>query len=93
MTVPLCFTVVTSADPQAVLRVLGLFAQRDQVPRDVAARRVGEEMHIRVEMEEMSEEAANILCWKMRQIVCVRQAEWAVTDNVTRLLAGMGGRG
>lgn len=87
---PLCFSIVASADPQAVLRILGLFAQRHHVPRDMAARRVVDDMHIRIEMEGLDDGAADILCWKLRQIVCVKTAEWAVLTNVARLVAGAG---
>ncbi|MCC2601592.1 hypothetical protein [Sphingopyxis yananensis] len=91
MSPPISFAAKASADPQVMLRILGLFAQRYRVPRYVSAVKVGEALHISLEVDELSEEAAEILCWKMQQIVSVRQAEWAVMTNVTRLLVGVGG--
>lgn len=87
---PIGFAVRAKADPQAMLRIVGLFAQRHQVPRHISALKVGDDLHISTEVEELSEEAADILCWKIRQIVCVQKAEWALMTNVTRLAVGAG---
>ena len=71
---PSLFAVRTSADPQVMLRVAGLFAQRDLVPEQICCRRVGEYLLIDIEIVLENDQTAQILLQKIRSLVHVERA-------------------
>lgn len=76
MTLRFTATAKVGADPQIVLRILGLLAQRYGSPHKVQAEQQGDDVHIMVEVTGMGGASAQISCCKMEQMVAVVQAEW-----------------
>ncbi len=76
------FTVTASAEPGTLIRVLGLFAVRDLVPRFVSCVRELDLLRIEVEVGAVDDDIGQVLAAKLRQII-------AVTDvALTRHAAG-----
>lgn len=68
------FAIRAEADPQVLMRIVGLFAQRSIVPELVTCRRSGERLEIAVEAVLASDEAAERLLEKLRAIVLIGDA-------------------
>lgn len=68
------FAVRAAQDPQVMLRVAGLFAQRSVVPRQLSCRTSGSSLLIDVEVALERPEIARLLLEKIRSIVCVERA-------------------
>lgn len=75
------FQVLAEADPQVLLRVLGLFAQRSIVPSDVAMTTKGGRMHIDLRQAGLSEAAAAIISAKLHSIPLVSTVELQLIEN------------
>lgn len=65
------FAVRAAQEPQVMLRVAGLFAQRNIIPRQLCCRTSGSWLLIDVEVRLESGAVAQLLLEKMRSIVCV----------------------
>jgi hypothetical protein len=70
------------ADPQVVMRIIGLFTQRYMMPHKMLAEQRGDEMDILVEVDGVSDHLARILCGKMEQMVAVLAADWQQIGSV-----------
>lgn len=68
------FAIRAASDPQVMLRVAGLFAQRGIIPDRFCARQSGDVLLIDVEVRLPDEGAARVLLEKLRSIVCVERA-------------------
>lgn len=68
------FDVRAAQHPQMMLRIAGLFAQRDIVPRHLSCRTADASLLIDVEVALESPETARLLLEKIRSIVCVERA-------------------
>jgi acetolactate synthase small subunit len=62
-------------DPQSLLRVLGLFAQRQIVLQSVHCERRGDDLHMTMAAADMDAAMANNVAEKLRQLVVVVQAQ------------------
>lgn len=69
------FAISAAQDPQVMLRVTGLFAQRSILPHQLRCRKSGDSLLIDVEVELESSAAATVLLEKLRSIVLVEHAE------------------
>lgn len=69
------FRVRTAADPQALLRVLGLLAQRDLVPSALRVSRHAQELIVAIVQPGLSDEEARIISEKLRSLVIVGGVE------------------
>lgn len=69
------FAISAAQDPQVMLRVTGLFAQRSILPHQLNCRKSGDSLLIDVEAELESDAAATVLLEKLRSIVLVEHAE------------------
>lgn len=65
------FTVRTLADPHAVGRLLGLFAQQELIPSAVRVRRLGSELSVSIQQPAISEKRAEVIAEEMRCMVAV----------------------
>lgn len=68
------FAIRAIADPQAICRIAGLFAQRNIVPHQICSRRSGAMLLIDIEVELESMSVARILLNKLRSMVLVERA-------------------
>ena len=68
------FAVRAVQDPQVMLRIAGLFAQRNIVPRQLCCRTSGSWLLIDVEVEGGAPATAQLLLEKIRSIVLVERA-------------------
>lgn len=68
------FAIKATIDPQVMLRIAGLFAQRHVVPRQLNCRTVGAYLLIDVEVELESPLLARRLLERARSIVLVERA-------------------
>lgn len=69
-----CFSVQVQAHPQAMPRVLGLFAKRGLVPatwHSVTAGPDNDELHIDIQVADMARDKADYIARCLRQIVGV----------------------
>lgn len=66
------FAVTASAEPGALIRVLGLFAVRDLVPRFVSCVRELDLLRIEVEVDAVDDDIGQVLAAKLRQIIAVK---------------------
>ena len=66
------FVITGAACPQLPLRLLGLFAQRELIPRDVAIRCADDTLAITVIQDALDAHHAGIIAAKMRALVMVR---------------------
>ena len=66
------FVIAGAACPQLPLRLLGLFAQRELIPRDVAIRTGDDTLDIVVIQDALDPHHAEIIAAKMRALVMVR---------------------
>ena len=67
------FTVRAAAEPQAMPRLLELFAARSIVPERWRAERVGEELRLAIEVADMDRLEAERLAERMRQMFLVHR--------------------
>jgi len=67
------FTVRAAAEPQAVPRLIELFALRSLLPRRWAAEVRGAELDVRIEVPDLDPGQAQHLAQRMRQMVLVRR--------------------
>ena len=65
------FVVTASAEPGTLIRVLGLFAVRDLVPRFVSCVRESDMLRIEVDIDSVGDDIDQILAAKLRQIIVV----------------------
>ena len=65
------FHIVTAADPQALPRVLGIFAQRAVVPRTVGAVRDGDAFAVTIDVDALDPRIADIIAAKLDEAVLV----------------------
>ncbi|MDX3910203.1 MAG: hypothetical protein QHC67_10340 [Sphingobium sp.] len=63
------FAVRAALDPQVMLRVAGLFAQRNIIPDQICARQSGEVLLIDIEVQLENGAVARLLVEKLRAIV------------------------
>lgn len=68
------FAIEATQDPQVMLRIAGLFAQRSIVPQQLSCRRSGTRLTIDVEAELDSPAVAGLLLEKIRSMVLVDRA-------------------
>jgi len=80
------FVVIADSGPQTLMRVLGLFAQRDFTPVRVEAGRSGQKLSIVVEQDALAPAAAILLAEKIRASVCV----WSVDLSMGVSVNGKG---
>ncbi len=78
------FTLVATADPGLLPRVLQPFARRDLVPDSLECRRSGETMRVDVTMTRMPAEMVHLVEGNLRQIVGTRSL--AMRQEVTGCL-------
>lgn len=78
------FDIMIDADPQGLLRLLGLLAQMGLVPELVVALREGEAMRVTIDQSGLALAQAEIIAAKMRSSVLVRTV---VLDEVREDLA------
>lgn len=69
------FTVRTLADPHAVGRLLGLFAQQELIPSAVRVRRLGGELSVAIQQPAISEKRAEVIAEQMRNMVAVAMVD------------------
>lgn len=67
------FTLSTAAEPQALPRVMELFALRSLLPRRWSAEMRGTEIDLRIEVPGLDPGQAQHLAQRMRQMVLVRR--------------------
>ena len=67
------FSVRAAAEPQAMPRLLELFALRSLVPSRWRAETLGAELHVHIEVAELDRAAAEHLAARMRQMVAVHK--------------------
>lgn len=67
------FELILLPDPQSILRVLGLFAQRQMVPQSVQVERRGDALHMAISASDLDAVAAQILADKLQQLLVVMQ--------------------
>lgn len=79
------FQVTASARPQMLLRALGIFAQRDLVPRHITVHQVGDDLQIIIDVDGLTDQAAQLLCRKLEQIVAVKHAHWTASTKLVAL--------
>lgn len=75
------FQVMTEADPQVLLRVLGLFAQRYIIPSEVAVVTKGGRMQIDVRQPGLSQSVTEIISAKLGSIPLVISVEVHQIEN------------
>lgn len=68
------FAVRAHADPQILLRILGLFAQRSVIPEQASCARAGDILLIDIQASLPDEATAELLLHKLRAMVCVDRA-------------------
>lgn len=73
------FTVQTVSDPQALLRVLGLFSQRDFVPQALTARQTDDGLELCIEQQGMEPAMAALVLNKIRSVVLVHSADLTIS--------------
>ena len=71
------FGVKALSDPATLPRILGIFAQRDIVPREMACSRAGDFLLINIEIEALALDTAEALLAKLRQVLAVERAHLA----------------
>lgn len=71
---PTEFLVTATAETGSLIRVLGLFAVRDVIPRKISCACESGMLSIRIEVDEVDETACQILLAKLREIVAVTRA-------------------
>ena len=69
------FDIVVAEDPQAMLRVVGLFAQRSLVPERLTMERTGAQLRMSLEISSLDARGADILVARLREGVTVIGAE------------------
>ena len=65
------FDIVTRSDPQALIRLLNHFAQRDLLPGHVTATEADGRLNICIDQPDMDEKQARIIAEKMGSSVLV----------------------
>lgn len=65
------FDIVSRSDPQALIRLLNHFAQRDLLPGHVTATEADGRLNIRIDQPDMDEKQARIIAEKMGSSVLV----------------------
>ena len=68
------FAICAEQDPQVMLRIAGLFAQRNIVPHQTCCRRSGHRLLVDLEVELDNAAAATLLVEKFRSMVMVERA-------------------
>lgn len=68
------FIVQAARDPQAMLRVAGLFALRNLIPRRLCCRAEGTSLHIELAVELEDLNTAMLMLEKIRSLVVVEDA-------------------
>lgn len=71
---PHTYGIRAHADPQALMRIVGLFAQRSIIPDQVSCRLAGEYLVIDIQAMVGGDADAHILLYKIREQVCVDRA-------------------
>ena len=79
------FDVSYAADPQAALRILGLFAQRALVPRGVRIQTVPSGQSARITLADADEHEAEVIAAKLREMPLV--ADVTLEFRAERVLA------
>lgn len=69
------YDVRAHADPQTLLRVVGLFSQRGLIPIAVQSARAGESLSISIEVELDAAAVAELLLQKLRTLVLVEDVQ------------------
>ena len=68
------FDILVQNDPQSLLRVVGLFAQRAMIPETLAVARTGDGLRVAIEIAGLDADAADILVARLREGVMVIDA-------------------
>lgn len=68
------FDITVHHDPQALLRVIGLFAQRSLVPERLAVERSGDGLRVAIDVAGLDANGADILVARLREGVLVIDA-------------------
>jgi putative lipoic acid-binding regulatory protein len=71
------FGVKALSDAETLPRILGIFAQRDIVPREMSCSRAGAYLLVNVEIEALALDTAEALLAKLRQLLLVERAHLA----------------
>lgn len=72
--VPFVYAIRAAEDPQVMLRIAGLFAQREIVPDQICCRKSGNYLLIDLEVVLEDDRTAKILLEKVRSLVRVERA-------------------
>lgn len=75
------FDVVADPDPQSLIRVLGLFAQRSLMPSAVGARSCSNELSVTITQPDITGASAKVIAEKLRASVLVRSVELISYDQ------------
>ena len=65
------FDILVQNDPQSLLRVVGLFAQRAMIPETLAVARTDDGLHVAIEIAGLDAAGADILVARLREGVMV----------------------
>jgi putative lipoic acid-binding regulatory protein len=71
------FGIKALSDAATLPRILGIFAQRDVVPREMSCSRAGAYLLINLEIEALTLDTAEALLAKLRQVMLVERAHLA----------------
>ncbi len=70
------FRIVALADPQALPRIVGLFAQRSLIPAHISCDRRGDMLHIEARLDGLDPAMTAIIAAKLDEAVLVAGATW-----------------
>lgn len=84
------FGIKALSDAATLPRVLGIFAQRDIVPREMSCSRDGDFLLINIEIEALTLDTAEALLAKLRQVLAVERAHLAGAAPLSIVPEGAG---
>jgi len=77
------FRIVAAYDPQALPRILGVFAQRTLVPAALSSQRRGGMLHVEAALDDLDAPTAAIIAAKLSESVLVASAVCDAVDAAT----------
>lgn len=69
------FEIQAAQDSQAILRIVGLFAQRDLVPEQISCRKSGRSLLVNIEVALDAASTAQLILQKIQSLVLVERAD------------------
>lgn len=69
-----CFRIIAFPDPQALPRVIGIFAQRSLIPATMASRLLGDMLHVEAALDDLDAPTAAIITAKLCEGVLIATA-------------------